>query len=144
MKLTRAFVKCLYGLIGVIFVVLGTTVLLFNTGILPDAVRRALLEESRGDLTTLHVVQELGTALVFIGLITFWFIRHYQRSQAFHWMLTVFWGLLALVHWFDVRGPSTSTIGPLINGMPFMLFVAIGAVRVALEGRSPGQVEREC
>jgi hypothetical protein len=80
-------------------------------------------------------MQEFGSLLVFVGLITFWFVRHYDRSWPFHWAMTLFWGLLALVHWFDVRGPVESVIGPAINTVPFGLFVLLGLLRLRSEGR---------
>src|SRR5262249_53911786 len=108
--------------------------LLLNTGLLPDALRDILVDVGRGDLNTLHVVQEFGSLLVFAGLITFWFLCHYEQSQAFHWALTVFWALIALVHWVDIRGPSPSVVGPLVNSVPFVLFLAIGLLRTVAEG----------
>src|SRR5262245_56291566 len=100
MKTTRVLAKTCYGVFGTLFLAAGASVLLVNTGLLPDALRDAVGEESRGDLHMLHVMQEFGSLLVFAGLITFWFLRHYAQSQPFHWAMTAFWGLLALVHWF--------------------------------------------
>jgi hypothetical protein len=133
MKMTRILVGISYGIVGAILLALGAITLLFNTGLLPDAFRRAIVEESRGDLTVVHILQELGCALVLVGMITFWFIKHYDHSHAFHWMLTAFLGLLALVHWFDVRGPFTSIADPIVNTAPFALFVAIGVLRATIE-----------
>jgi hypothetical protein len=79
-------------------------------------------------------MQELGSVLVFVGLITFWFLRHYEQSQPFHWSMTAFWGLFALAHWFDVRSPFPSVGGPLMTTLPFLLFVLIGLLRLATEG----------
>jgi hypothetical protein len=134
MKPIRALVMTCYAVFGTIFLAAGASVLLVHTGLLPDALEDALRGESPADLHTLHVIQELGALLVFAGLITFWFLRHYEQSQAFHWSLTAFWGLFALVHWFDVRGPFPSVGGPLMTTVPFFLFVSIGLLRTATEG----------
>jgi hypothetical protein len=92
-----------------------------------------------GNENTLHIMQEFGSVLVFVGLITFWFIRHYEVSRPFHWAMTAFWGLFALVHWFDVRGPFPSARGPVINTVPFGLLVVIGLLRQRSDGRAvPG------
>jgi hypothetical protein len=131
---TRTLAKSLYGLFGALYLAAGASALLLNTGVLPDAVRDLILEVGRGDLNTLHIMQEFGSTLVFVGLVTFWFIRHYEVSRPFHWAMTVFWGLVALVHWFDVRGPVPSVVGPLINTVPFSLFVAVGLLRLRSEG----------
>jgi hypothetical protein len=131
---TRVLAKACYGLFGAGMLVAGASVLLVGAGLLANAHRDAIVAESRGDLDALHVGQEFGSLLVFAGLMSFWFIRHYDRSRFFHWALTAFWGLLALVHWFDVRGPSPSVVGPLVNTIPFALFVAVGLLRAVTEG----------
>jgi hypothetical protein len=131
---TRVLAQSVYGLFGAGFLAVGASALLVNTGLLPEALRGAILDESQGNLDILHILQEFGSLLVFAGLVTFWFLGHYERSQAFHWSLTAFWGLLALVHWIDVRGPNPSIGGPLVTTVPFILFVAIGLLRAATEG----------
>jgi len=46
--------------------------------------------------------------------------------------MTAYFGVDALIHWFDVSGPPPSIAGPLLNTMPFLLFVTLGL----LPGRS--------
>jgi hypothetical protein len=132
----RLLAKSLYGLLSATFLLAGAGVLLLGTGLLPGAVRDALTGVAHGDGETLHLMQEYGCLLVFIGLITLWFIRHYDASRAFHWVMTAFWGLIALVHWFDIRGPWESVIGPLVNTVPFALFLAVGLLRETTRGRA--------
>jgi glycopeptide antibiotics resistance protein len=74
---------------------------------------------------------------VFAGLISAWFLWHYEKSQFFHWSLTLFWGLLALVHWIDVRGTSADVGGNLVTTIPFLLFASLGLARAATEQSSP-------
>jgi hypothetical protein len=131
---TRVLAKSCYALFGTGLLVAGASALLVGSGLLPDAHRDAVVAESRGNRHTLHVGQEFGSALVFAGLITFWFLRHYEQSRPFHWAMTIFWGLFALVHWFDVRGPAPSAAGPLVTTIPFLLFVSVGLLRTAVEG----------
>jgi uncharacterized membrane protein len=82
-------------------------------------------------------MQEFGSLLVFVALMSFWFIRHYEQSRSFHWAMTVFWGLMALIHWFDIKGPWTSVIGPLINTIPLALFLVVGLLRERSEKTAP-------
>src|SRR5215470_3745726 len=105
--------RSLYVLFGVLYITAGTVVLLFRTGLLPDAVKNSLLDLANGDLNTVHISQEFGSLLVFAGLITLWFARHYEQSLFFHWAMTTFWALIALIHWFDVRGPVRLDAGVL-------------------------------
>jgi hypothetical protein len=120
--------KSLYVLVGVLYLGAGTTVLLFRTELLPPAVKSTLLDAAGGDLNVMHIAQELGSLLVFAGLITLWFARHFQQSLFFHWAMTTFWALFALIHWFDVRGPVRYDACVVINAIPFLLFLSVGLV----------------
>ncbi len=143
-----ALAKSLYGLFGAVYLVAGVSVLLYRTDLLPGWVLGIIDRVSGDDLNTVHVMQEFGSLLVFTGLITFWFLWHYERSGTFHWAMTAFWGLIALVHWFDVRGPFPSVNGPLVNTVPFALFASVGLVRLWAEGRGTAirseAVSRHC
>ncbi len=123
----RTFVKAFYVLFGVLFLGVGLGVLLSDSGLLPG-VRGVALEFAHGDLNTLHIMQEYGAVLVFVGLITLWFARRYELSRPFHWAMTASWALHALAHWFDVRG-SRALAGPLVNTAPLALFLLVGLMR---------------
>jgi hypothetical protein len=120
--------RSLYVLFGTIYLAAGMTALLFGTGVLPEALKNIVLEIARGDLNAVHITQEFGSLLVFAGLITFWFAWHYEQSRFFHWAMTAFWAIFALIHWFDVRGRAEFDIGDLINSIPFILFLSVGLV----------------
>jgi hypothetical protein len=138
--MTRVLTQSVYSLLGVLFLVAGGSVLLLGTGLLPDAMRDLIVSLARDNDNTLHIMQEFSALLVFVGLITFWFVRHYEASRPFHWAMTAFWGLIALVHWIDIRGPVSSMIGPAINSIPFAVFVLLGLLRWGWEGRARGDV----
>lgn len=128
MKL-EAIAKIVYGFFGAVFLIVGATVMLLHTGLLPEAVKNIVIGFAHDDSLAVHLIQELGSILVFAGLITFWFIRHYEHSKAYHWAMTTFWALFALAHWFDGRESPRSVAGPLINTIPFTLFMLIGLFR---------------
>ena len=132
---TKAIAKSFYALFGTLLLVAGGGVLLLRTGLLPEAIRNVILNVGHGDLNAVHILQEFSALLVFAGLMTFWAIRHYEQSKPFHWAMTTFWGLLALIHWADARGPYESAAGPLINTIPFILFVLVGLFRHNAEKR---------
>lgn len=90
----------------------------------------------------LHVVQEWGNAHLLLGVLTFWFLRHYDQSRLFHWAMTAYFAVDALIHWFDVSGPPPSIAGPLINTIPFVVFVTLGVVR-EIPLREPAAQARE-
>ena len=131
----RILTQSVYGLLGMLFLIAGGSVLLLGTGLLPAALRDLLIRLAHENDNTLHIMQEFSSLLVFVGLITLWFTRHYEASWPFHWAMTAFWGLIALVHWFDIRGPFPSVVGPAVNSVPFVLFVTLGLLRWGTEGR---------
>jgi hypothetical protein len=135
----RLVTGSLYVLLGAVFLLGGASVLLLGTGLLPTAVRDVILSIGEDNPHTLHLMQEYATLLVLVALLTFWFVKHYELSRAFHWAMTLFWGLIALIHWFDPRGQFHHGLGEAINSIPFVLFVAVGLWRENAERRTrPG------
>lgn len=131
----KAVAGVLYGLFGAISLLVGASVLLLETGLLPEVLRRAVMNAANGDTSALHIIQDFGAFLVFNGIISFWFARHYDESRFFHWALTAAFALVALAHWFDVRGEHSS-IGPLINSVPFALFLLVGLLRLSSDRKT--------
>lgn len=138
----KAITKFIYGIFGALFLVAGLSVLSLRANLLPEAVKNIIVNEAHGNLQALHLLQEFSALLVFAGLMSFWSIRHYEQSKPFHWAMTTFWGLLALAHWFDVRGPYQSMLGPLINTIPFALFGLMGLLRIFAESKSSDVLSR--
>lgn len=132
----EAIAGVLYGLFGAISLLVGASVLLLETGLLPEVLRRAVTNAANGDTRVLHIIQEFGAFLVFNGLIAFWFARHYEQSRFFHRALTAAFALVALAHWFDVRGSEHSGVGPIINSVPFALFLLVGLLRLSSDAKA--------
>jgi hypothetical protein len=134
--MVRLLTRSLYALLGAIFLLAGTSVLLLGTGLLPAAVKDFILSVGENNRNTLHLMQEYATLLVLVALLTFWFVNHYEQSRAFHWAMTTFWGVIALVHWFDPYGTFHYGLGEAITSIPFLLFVLLGLLRVKVDGRT--------
>jgi hypothetical protein len=135
-KFTRMLATFVYGLMAAAFLAAGAITLLVNTGLLPDVVRDVIVVQfSQNNSGFLHIIQELGTLLVLVGLVLVWCVLHYDQSRFIHWALTAYWALMALIHWFNVAGPWESVVGPLINTIPVLLFLIIGVLRESTEGR---------
>jgi hypothetical protein len=77
--------RSLYGFFAVIFLIVGVSVLSLRIGLLPDFARSIVMNAAHEDLNAAHLIQEFGSMLVFAGLISVWFIRHYEQSKFFHW-----------------------------------------------------------
>ncbi|MBL8203185.1 MAG: hypothetical protein JNM09_03080 [Blastocatellia bacterium] len=138
----KVLIQFVYGLFGVLFLAAGLSVLALRTNLLPEAVQNIIVNEAHGNLQAFHLLQEFSALLVFAGLMSLWAIARYEQSKPYHWAMTTFWGLLALAHWFDVRGPWQSWLGPVINTVPFVLFGLIGLLRVVAERKSGDLVFR--
>ncbi len=125
----KPIVKTLFTANGALFIIVGTSVILYRTPLLTDGMREIMLKVVHGDLNALHLLQEFSSLMIGVGILSFWAVQHYEQSKTFHIALTTFWGLLALIHWFDVRGPWHSITGPIINTIPFVLFLLAGLAR---------------
>lgn len=136
---TKAVVRIFYALFGALLLAVGVAALLLETGLLPASAKETAVSFANGNLDTLHVMQEYGTLLVFVGVITLWFARRYELSATFHWAMTATLGLHAFAHWLDVRG-ERSLAGPVVNTVPVALFLAVGLLRLkARERKASGE-----
>ena len=125
----RTITRSLYALIGATFLLGGSAVLLLGTGLLPGPLKDAVLAIGEDNANTLHLMQEYAALLVLVALLSFWFLRHYEHSRAFHWAMTAFWGIIALIHWFDPRGHFHAGLGEAVTSIPFLLFLVVGLLR---------------
>jgi hypothetical protein len=138
-KLTRILAKGTYAIMGAAFLAAGVSTLLVNTGLLPDGVRDVIVVQfGQNNSGFLHILQELGSLLVLVALMTLWCVWNYERSRAFHWMLAAYWAIMAVIHWFNVASPTVSVVGGLINTIPVAVFLTLGLMRVATERRAEG------
>ena len=83
------------------------------------------------DLTPLasHLVREQAAGFIFIGLMFFWCVRHFDERQPVHFGLLVFTGLFAAIHWAAYLEDQRNLVSPLVNSVPGLV--------LALTARSP-------
>jgi hypothetical protein len=104
-----------YGLFGTVAVGLGVIALL--------APALALPREAHSPLTA-HLIREQGAEGVFIGLMAFWCLLHFEARRPVHYALLLLTALFATIHWADYfNGPGILAI-PVINSLPFLFFAA--------------------
>jgi len=118
--------QIIYGLFGAIAILLGVAVLLFPN---------VLTSESERTVPIIHILREEGAAGVFIGLMALWCIFNYERRAAVHYFLIVYTFLMAAIHWFDYLTGHRPLMSPLLNTVPFIVFVLM-----ALSSRSQSAV----
>lgn len=132
-KITRI----VYGLFGAIFVLLGTAALLTPTGWLPQGLSEITVAgEIPGPFG--HILQEYGAAFLALGFVFFWFAKYKKQSLGFHWAMTFYFALNALIHWFKPEGSTGSWLSGLMNSIPFMLLLLLGLLQQQSSERESG------
>jgi hypothetical protein len=103
-----------YGLYGTVTALLGMALLLFPTMLEPEA-----------SIKSIHLLREQGAATVFVGLMSFWLLFHYDQRRTVHLLLTGFSFLLAGIHWFDYFGGRKPLASALLNSVGFVVLLAL-------------------
>jgi hypothetical protein len=104
-----------YALIGALGVLLGIAALLMPAVALPPDAHSPL---------TAHLVREQGAEGVFIGLMAFWCLVHYEHRRPVHYALLLFAALFASIHWAEYFANRRPLMSPLVNSVPFLLLGA--------------------
>jgi hypothetical protein len=103
-----------YGIFGSATVLAGTAALLFPAQL-----------EPAGSPQLIHIFREQGAALVFVGLMSFWLLFHYEQRRTVHFFLTVFAFLIAGIHWFDFFAGRRPLGSALVNSLGFVVLLAL-------------------
>ena len=126
-RIVAVATRVIYVLAGTYYLLLGIVVLLLGTGLLPVRVHDLIFEMGHNSPDHLHLIQEIGTLWVLVGILLFWFSWH--LSSRFHWAMTFYFSLDAFVHWFSVYGKFENKPRALINAIPFLIFLLLGLLR---------------
>lgn len=103
-----------YGIYGSVAILVGATALLFPT-----------MLESKASAELIHILREQGAAMVFVGLMSFWLLFHYDQRRTVHLLLTVFAFLIAGIHWFDYFGGRRPLASAFLNSLGFAVLLAM-------------------
>jgi len=103
-----------YGLFGSVAILEGTAALLFPAVLQPE-----------GSAELIHIFREQGAAMVFVGLMSFWLLFHYEQRRTVHLLLTVFAFLISAIHWFDFFGGRRPLASALLNSLGFVVLLAL-------------------
>jgi len=76
-----------------------------------------------------HLVREQAALFIFVGLMSFWCIRHYQQRRPVHLALLAFVIVFAGVHWLDFVSGRAGPKYPLINTIPVALIAVTTPLR---------------
>lgn len=103
-----------YGIFGSVAFLGGTAALLFPATL-----------EPAGSAELIHIFRESGAAMVFVGLMSFWLMFHYDQRRTVHLFLTVFAFLIAGIHWWDFFGGRRPLASGLLNSLGFVVLLAL-------------------
>jgi uncharacterized membrane protein len=108
----RALTVSVYALFGTLALVAGLIAL---------ATPAVIISEASSSGLVAHLTREEGAAFVFIGLMFFWCISHYEQRRPVHLAFLVFIVLFAGIHWHDYLQSQRDIMSPLINTIPVLL-----------------------
>jgi hypothetical protein len=131
-KLTRA----LYGILSAIYIVLGIGSMLTPAGWIPAKIVGTFLANEIQSPFVEHLLQEFGTILVALGLVFFWQASQKVWSATFHWAMTFYFLLDALIHWIGPDGYIGSPSRGIVNTIPLALMLVVGFVQLRASQRT--------
>ena len=108
----RALSVTVYVVFGTLALAAGIIALVMPGTIIPDAASSPL---------TAHLTREEGATFVFIGLMFFWCLSHYEQRRPVHLAFLTFIVLFAGIHWHDYLQNQRDIMSPLINTIPVLL-----------------------
>jgi hypothetical protein len=109
----KRLTQAVYALVGVAGVLLGALAVFAPALVIPEAGQIPLAG---------HLVREQGAGFVFIGLMSFWCLRHFESRRPVHYAFLVFTGLLAGIHWMGYFGSGYYMWAAVANTVPFLAF----------------------
>ena len=122
----RRVTRIVYGLIGLAYVLLGAGSMLLPTGWLPQSLTAGFLDGQPLSSFTEHLLQEFGTVVIATGSVFLWQAGRTERSRLFHWAMTFYFSLDALIHWIGPGGIIGSWPRGILNSIPLAVMLLLG------------------
>lgn len=107
----RTAAKAVYATLGTLSLVLGIATLLVPAlAVSPDAYSPL----------TAHLVREQAAHAIFLGLMAYWCLWHFNQRRFVHCALLLFAALFSVVHWAEYVTGHRQLLSPIINTIPFL------------------------
>ena len=135
MKLGRV-TRITYGILGIVYVLVGAGSMLLPTGWLPQTLTDDFLAEQIRSPFLDHLLQEFGTVVLALGFVFLWQASRREHSRYFHWTMTLYFSLDALIHWIGPEGIIGSWQRGMVNSIPLAVMLLLGALQLRAPGRS--------
>ena len=107
--------KTIYRLMGAGFIAGGLATFVLMFGFFPEMAAAFYSDK-------IHILQEFGSAAIFIGMVALWQSANLDKGKAIHLSFTILFLLLALLHLIDFFKGNVPLASPLINTIPVIVF----------------------
>jgi len=134
MTLSR-ITRIVYGLLGVLYVLLGVGSMLLPTGWLPQSLADDFLAGETPSSFVRHLLQEFGTVVLALGCVFLWYASRKEQSRSFHWAITFYFFLDALIHWVGPEGLIGSWPRGIANSISFAVMLLLGVLQLMASRR---------
>ena len=119
----RSAARGIYAVFGTLALLAGIVALLRPAIILPDV---------HSQLTA-HLIREEAACFVFVGLMFFWCLGHFDERRPVHLALLTFTVLFAGIHWADYVRDLRHVSSPLVNTAPVIILGVTAPWRAATD-----------
>ena len=127
--------RTVYALLGTLYVVIGCGSMLLPTGWLPDGIAGDFLNGEKATAFGDHLLQEFGTVVLALGFLFLWFAGRKEHSRTFHWAVTFYFALDALIHWIGPDGFIGIWSRGIVNSIPFAVMLLLGLLEMRTDPR---------
>ena len=127
--LTRV-TRVVYFVLGILYVLIGAGSMLIPAGWFPQRLADRLLAGEILNPFGQHLLQEFGTVVLALGFVFLWYSRREKLSRTFHWAMTLYVSLDALIHWVGPQGIIGSLSRGIINSIPFGILLVLGLIEI--------------
>ena len=114
--------RIIYGINGTGFLLLGIVLLLGSPRWISDPLGIQVTSAALPKVL-LHNFKEAGCLVLFASLLCLWHTEKYEDRQAFHWSMTFFWFLMAIVHTVETIRSGSPAVYAIVNGIPLIAYL---------------------
>lgn len=124
--MANTVIRLIYGALGAVFLLAGIAGLLFLS--LPEGDPQSEFATSLAQGLT-HLSMELGAAILALGSLMLWRAVTDTKSAPLDNLFLGFFLIFAGIHWVEFIYGNRTIVSPLINSIPFSLFVGVLLLR---------------
>jgi uncharacterized membrane protein YfcA len=127
MKLT-GITRSVFFLFGILYMLIGIGAMLIPLGWLPSGLGEGSVPPEMHSPSGDHFLQEYGTLALALGFVFAWYGWRNERNNVFHWAVTFYFALNALIH---LGGPTFADAleRGLVNIVPFVALLILGVLQ---------------